>query len=277
MFRFIRNNRTSMASVAAILLLWEVAAHLAPVSPLQSSPIIPPWEQVFGRSFISMADYWRIDMWAPVPQSGGERTILGAILALGYHSLWSWTRVLCGLLIGMASGITAGIILSESRFLRRLCFVPLHILRMTPLLALIPLFQFWIGATDLSAIIFVAFGVFVPFLLGTVNAVANIPPSYIDSARTLGASGWMLQRSVILPAILPELSSTLLMCIAIAWSAVIGAEYIGVESGVGRIVIWSDFFSDTGRMMLAIVLIGIYVYASMFVVGKIQERALRWR
>jgi sulfonate transport system permease protein len=43
-----------------------------------------------------------------------------------------------------------------------------------------------------------------------------------------------------MPAIVPELCSSVLLTLGLAWSAVIGAKYIGLESGMGRIIIYAQ-------------------------------------
>jgi sulfonate transport system permease protein len=231
---------------------------------------------MFGPSLIGMSDYWRIDMWAPMPVVGGAKTYLGAFLALGYHSVLTISRLSSGLLLGAVVGTFLGLAISWSPILRKLAAAPLHMLRMFPLLAMIPLFQFWFGATNQSAIIFVAYGVGVVYFVATINAVSNVERKYIDYARTLGASKLRIYRTVIAPAILPELFSSIMLTLGLAWSAVIGAEYIAVDSGIGRMIIWAQFFSATGRMMLVTLLLTFYAGMSYLVCRRVAAHVLRW-
>ena len=92
-----------------------------------------------------------------------------------------------GLVLGGGVGVGLGLLVSMSTIARRLVATPLHILRMCPLLAMIPLFQFWLGASNGSAICYVAYGVGVVYFVGTLNAIANLPRRYIEAAQTLGA------------------------------------------------------------------------------------------
>ena len=277
--RFLGLLRERWISVLTVLVLasaWEVAAHLVPKSPLRQSPIVPPWEFVFGPALLGMSDYWKIQMWAPVPELGGAQTYLGAFLAITYHSAITLFRVASGLVLGFVGGVGLGLVVSWSPFMRRLVATPLHILRMCPLLAMVPLFQFWFGATNHSAIIYVAYGVGVVYFVGTINAVANVPQRYLESAATLGATRLQVYRWIVLPAILPELFSSIFLTLGLAWSAVIGAEYIGVESGIGRMIIWAEYFSHTGRMMLVTIFIVIYASLSYWLFRRIAARVLDW-
>ena len=273
---WLRARWISIATILVLALAWEVGGHLAPKSPLREAPIVPPWEYVFGPALLGISDYWKIQMWAPVPELGGEKTYLGAFLAMGYHSVLTLYRVAGGLVLGAVVGVVLGLLVSVSAAARRLVAMPLHILRMCPLLAMIPLFQFWLGATNWSAICYVAYGVGVVYFVGTLNAVANMPRRFIETARTFGASPLLIYWRVILPAILPELFSSIFLTLGLAWSAVIGAEYVGVDSGIGRMIIWAEFFSHTGRMVLVTIFIVVYATLSWVLMRAVAARLLAW-
>ena len=273
---YLHERWISVCAIAVFLLAWEIAGHLSPTSVLRQSPIVPPWEFVFGPSFLGMSDYWTFDVLAPVPSAGGEQTYRGAVLAIGYHSALTLMRLILGLLFGTVAGILLGLAFSWSPFLRRLASTPLHILRMFPLLAMVPLFQFWVGANTMGAVVFVAYGVGVVYFATTINAVSNMPNRYFEYAQTLGASRLRIYVSVVFPAIVPELCASVMLTLGLAWSAVIGAEYIGLDSGMGRVLIFAQYFSDTGRMTLATVVIILYASLSFMLFRRISARILRW-
>ena len=273
---YLHERWISVCAIAVFLLAWEIAGHLSPTSVLRQSPIVPPWEFVFGPSLLGMSDYWTFDVLAPVPSVGGEQTYRGAVLAIGYHSALTLMRLILGLLFGTVAGILLGLAFSWSPFLRRLASTPLHILRMFPLLAMVPLFQFWVGANTMGAVVFVAYGVGVVYFATTINAVSNMPNRYFEYAQTLGASRLRIYVSVVFPAIVPELCASVMLTLGLAWSAVIGAEYIGLDSGMGRVLIFAQYFSDTGRMTLATVVIILYAGLSFMLFRRISARILRW-
>ena len=76
------------------------------------------------------------------------------------------------------------------------------------------------------------------------------------------------------PAIQPELFSSVFLMLGLAWSAVIGAECIGIESGIGRMIIWAQFFSQTGRMALVTIVIVVYAMISFAIVKR--ARVFAW-
>jgi len=272
----LKSRAPQLLTIVAMLAGWEVAAHLAPKTPLAGTPIVPSFEEIFGPSLLGMADYWKFPFWAPITSLGGEKTYRGALLALGYHSALSIGRLAAGLIVGATFGVGGGLLVAWSPKLRRATFLPLSVFRMIPLLALIPLFQFWVGTNSAGVIAFVTVGVGAVYLVGTINAVANVPARYVDYARTLGASPAQVYLRVVLPSILPELFSSVTLTLGLAWSAVIAGEYVGIDSGLGRILIFAQFMSQTGRMALIAILLLVYAGASYVAASAVARWMLAW-
>lgn len=264
------------AVILALIVAWQIAAWLSPRTPLAQTPLVPSFDQIFGASLLGMADYWKFPFWAPITSMGGPQTYLGAALALIYHSALTFMRLAAGLVLGATFGVGLGLSIAWSAPLRRAARLPLGVFRMIPLLAMIPLFQFWVGANSAGVIAFVAIGTGSVYLIGTINAVGNVPPRYIEYAQTLGASPIRIYGKVVLPAILPELFSSVALTLGLAWSAAIAGEYVGVDSGLGRILIFAQFMSQTGRMALVALLLIVYSSASYFICNRISARLLAW-
>jgi len=272
----LKSRAPQLLTIVAMLAGWEVAAHLAPKTALAGTPIVPSFEEILGPSLLGMADYWKFPFWAPITSLGGEKTYRGALLALGYHSALSIGRLAAGLIVGATFGVGGGLLVAWSPKLRRATFLPLSVFRMIPLLALIPLFQFWVGTNSAGVIAFVTVGVGAVYLVGTINAVANVPARYVDYARTLGASPAQVYLRVVLPSILPELFSSVTLTLGLAWSAVIAGEYVGIDSGLGRILIFAQFMSQTGRMALIAILLLVYAGASYAAASAVARWMLAW-
>ena len=198
------------------------------------------------------------------------------MLAILSHSLDTMVRLYTGLVVGGVIGTALGLAVSWSRWSRRIVDLPVQIIRTLPLLAMVPLFQLWFGTYFVGKVIFVAYGVGVIFFAGTVNAVRNVPQIYIDNARTLGASRLRLYRTVILPAIFPELRATILLSLGTAWAAVLGAEYLGAQSGLGYIIVYSEQFAYLDRMFVIALLFVIYASISYALFDRLCLRLLQW-
>ena len=121
-----------------------------------------------------------------------------------------------------------------------------------------------------------AYGVGVILVAGVVNAVRNMPQIYIDNARMLGASRWRVYTTVVLPAIFPELRATILLSLGIGWAAVLGAEYLGAQSGLGYIIIYAEQFAYLDRMFLVALIFILYASVSYWLFAKLSAKMLQW-
>lgn len=239
-------------------------------------PLIPGWEYLIGNSLLRMSDYWGGGFGVPAPSKGGQPTYAAALLALASASLITFERVFAGIFFGTVSGISLGLLVATSAIARRLIAPTVHIIRMTPFLAMIPLFNLWFGANTFGILLFVAYGVAVIMFIGTVNAVRNVPNVYLQRAATVGASGVTAFRCVIIPAIFPEIRASFLLSFGLSWSLVVGGELLGAQSGLGVIVTYALQFAYTGRVLIIAALFIVYAGLSFAAFEVISQRIIEW-
>ncbi|HEX3209045.1 MAG TPA: ABC transporter permease subunit [Geminicoccaceae bacterium] len=273
---FLKRHALSILVLLAMAGVWQILSIVFTAEAVPGEPMVPGWQVVLTRTFLSLADYWEGGLGVPSVAEGAPPSYLAALLAILSHSLDTMVRLYAGLLVGGVIGTALGLAVSWSRWSRRLVDLPVQIIRTLPLLAMVPLFQLWFGTYFVGKVIFVAYGVGVIFFAGTVNAVRNVPQIYIDNARTLGASRLRLYRTVILPAIFPELRATILLSLGTAWAAVLGAEYLGAQSGLGYIIVYSEQFAYLDRMFIVALLFVIYASISYALFDRLCLRLLRW-
>jgi sulfonate transport system permease protein len=271
-----RDRWIGFGVLIAIMAIWEALSFAYPVEAAPGEPMVAGWEVLFTKTFLSMADYWPGGLGVPAVSEGAPRSYLAATLSLAIHSFDTIERLVIGLLLGGVLGLGLGLAISWSRWTRGLVDLPVQFLRTLPLLAMVPLFQLWFGTYFLGKILFVAYGTGVIIFAGAVNAVRNVPRIYIDNALTLGASRSGLYRTIILPAILPEMRSTILLSLGTGWGAVLGAEYLGAQSGLGYIIVYAGQFAYLDRMFLIALLFIVYTSISYWFIRRLTARVLEW-
>ncbi len=267
---------TSAGVVVALAALWQLASILIPYESVPGEPMVPGWQIVFTRTFLSLADYWQGGLGVEAVARGGARTYAGAALAVLSNSWDTSLRLFAGLTLGAAVGLISGLAVSWSRWSRWIVALPGQILRTFPMMALIPMFQLWFGATYLGMMLFVAFAVSVIFFTGTVNAVGNVSDIYVDYARTQGASRLQIYRTVILPAMFPELRSSILLGLGMAWTAVVAAEFLGAQTGLGQIIVYSQYFGYVDRMFLVALILLLYAAITYALFERASRRLTEW-
>ena len=148
-------------------------------------------------------------------------------------SIASLFRVSTGFLLAVVLGVPAGLLLGHSARARD-AFLPIvNFFRSLSPLAWIPFAILWLGIGDPPAIFLIFMAAFFPIVLSTTAAVANIPSVFFRVARDLGISGARLLRAVTLPAIAPQVITTLRVTAGLSWLVVVAAEMIAGRDGLG--------------------------------------------
>jgi len=266
----------ALGVLLALAVLWQVLSVLYPVEAQPGEPMVPGWQVLATRTLLSMADYWRGGFGVTPVSEGGQRSYLAAMLSLVDNSIDTLVRLYIGWTLGAVAGLLLGLAVSWSAWTRRLVDPGAQFLRTLPLLAMVPLFQLWFGSYFIGKIAFVGYGVGVLWFAGTINAVGNVAQIHIDNARTLGAGKLHLYRTVVLPAILPELRSTLFVSLAAAWGAELGAEYLGAQSGLGYIIVFAQQFAYLDRMFLVALLLIVYTSLGFAAFDRLTAWMTRW-
>jgi sulfonate transport system permease protein len=271
-----RQQLVSLSVFAALAIGWEILSFVYTVEAQPGEPMVAGWGTLFTGTLLSLSDYWQGGFGVPAVADGAARSYPAALLSILSHSLATLARLVSGLLLGGVLGLALGLAVSWSPWSRRLVQLPTQFLRALPLLAMVPLFQLWFGTYFFGQVLFVSYGVGMIVFAGVVNAVRNVPQIYIDNARVLGASRSRLYRTVILPAILPAMRSVVLLSLGAGWGAVLAAEYLGAQSGLGYIIVYAQQFGLLDRMFLIALLFILYTSASYWAIERLFTRLLAW-
>jgi ABC-type nitrate/sulfonate/bicarbonate transport system permease component len=256
----------SWTTLVVLVVLWEVAALVLRGTVAHSDTILPPLEDVLFRALPSFGVMW-------TGEGGGFASYQNAFLVLAQHASYTVGRVLGGSVIGIALGLAAGILLARHRRARDLIWPTLQILRPIPHMAIIPLFMVWFGGREVGVWTYIIWAIFSMMVVYVLEAVRNVSPLLQDYARTQGASESQIYRTVILPAMIPSLVGSVKVALGVSWAISLGAEFIGTQYGLGRLLILSQTFLDTGRM---IVLAIIYVGLGLTINKALSVAADRW-
>ena len=196
----------AIVTPATLVLLW---AGLASANLFPSSLFPHPWDVARGL----------------VLEFRSGRLVNDAIASL--------FRVSAGFLLAVALGVPAGLVLGHSARARDACLPIVNFFRSLSPLAWIPFAILWLGIGDPPAIFLIFMAAFFPIVLSTTAAVANIPSVFFRVARDLGISGARLLSAVTLPAIAPQVITTLRVTAGLSWLVVVAAEMIAGRDGLG--------------------------------------------
>ncbi|GAA0843922.1 ABC transporter permease [Streptosporangium amethystogenes subsp. fukuiense] len=184
--------------------------------------------------------------------------------------------LMLGYLGGSLAGILLGVLLGSIRKLRTAIEPIISALYTVPKLAVLPLLLMVFGLGMTPKVLLVAFGVFFIVVISTMSAVAGIPEGYLEPARSFGASRLQTFRHVTLPAMVPEVFTSLRIAIGTAVLLVIGIEFVQGRDGLGFLIwnSWQVFLAD--RMYAGIVTVSLIGVALQSAVTWIGRRVAPW-
>lgn len=243
----------SIASVLAVLLLWQASGSLGWVDPLMLPPPTELWHTL-----------------VELTQEGYRQT------PLWQHLLTSTLRALVAFVVAILVGVPLGLSMGLSATLSATLNPFVQFLRPLPKIALVPLVIVWFGIGEGAKFFLIFIATVLSIVVGAAAAVAHISQARLRAAQTLGASRRQLFSHVVLPHALPELFTTVRLAIGIGWTSLIAAEMVAANSGLGWMVINAGSYLRTDVVMLGILLLGLIGY--LFDVGLVllQRRYAPW-
>jgi len=241
------------ATIALLLVLWELLPHFFPVQ--QGTRL---FFTVPSRIFATLWQMFATGaIWAPLGVSASAFAI--------------------GLALAIAVGLPLGILLGRSATLNSMFDPFVTALNATPRLVFLPLLMLWLGIGLWSKVAVVFAGALFPLLINTHEGVRNADKLLINVVRSFGATGWDVARLVVIPNALPFIVVGLRLAIGRAILGVVVAEFFGAQDGLGVVMVRaaSSFNVD-------VVFAGLIVFAGLSLmmtglVKLIENRMSRWR
>lgn len=242
-FRLGRHTLLAISWLVPVLLLvvWETLARRGFIEP----HLLPAPSKVIATAY--------------------KLTVSGTLL----HDLSvSLLRALTGFAIGGVIGFALGTTVGFSRFAEALIDRSVQMVRAIPFLAVLPLVIVWFGVGEGQKIFLVALGVAFPIYVNTVLGIRQVDPKLVELGRVQGLGSWELIRRIILPGALPSILTGVRFSLATAWLALVVAETIGAQAGLGFLALDAREFLRTDVIVLTVV-----IYA---LIGVAADSLARW-
>lgn len=128
-----------------------------------------------------------------------------------------------------------------------------------------------------GAVFIIALGVWFSVTLATITGIRNVNKSYFEVASTLGAKSNELVRKIAIPSALPSIFQGLIAGMSSACNALIVAEMLGVESGLGWYITWKSSWADYSSMVGAIILLASTFILVNYALKRLSNKTLKWK
>lgn len=226
------SRRTStlirLLAIAVALVAWEVVAGY-----VWPSAFIPSLSQTVKRGYELLAN--------------GQLVI---------HTAASLKRIMLGFLIGSAIGAPLGLLMGSIPFVRAFLDPYVQFLRFIPSIAWLTPAVIWFGIGEMSKVIIIIYTTIFIVVINTAIGVLNVSPNKIWAARMLGATPVQTFVRVIVPATVPYMLTGMMLAMTGSFTAVVAAEMVGANAGLGFLIYDSRLWMDTRAIFVAILLLG---------------------
>jgi len=198
------------------------------------------------------------------------------------HSFWigvvvTMKRMLVGYSLAVVLGMILGLGVASNKFLEETVGGLLVSLQSLPSICWIPLAVLWFGLTEKAILFVVLMGSLLSVTIAMEDGRKQMPKIYSMAGCNLGASGFRLFWSVLLPASLPFIVSGLKQGWAFGWRSLIQAEMIFLSLGLGQLLMMGRDLNDMNQVIAVMILIIILGFIIDGLVFRTMERKLQER
>lgn len=256
--RIARRKRQVLAGQAAIFVVivagWQVAALTGFIDPF-----------FFGSPWGIVLRLWD---WA--------------LNGTAYGSFWEQIAVtleesLLGFLVGVGSGIVAGVALGEIPYLAAVVGPYIKIVNALPRIVLGSIFVMWLGLGLPSKVMLAAVLVFFVVFFNAFQGVRSVDRNLISNARILGATRLQVVRHVVIPSALTWIIASLHVALGFSIIGAIVGEFLGSERGLGLVIATAQNTFDANGVFGAMLVIGLLALSAEWLMSRLEKRLLAWQ
>ncbi|WP_055713213.1 ABC transporter permease [Streptomyces torulosus] len=189
----------------------------------------------------------------------------------------SLRRVAAGLVLGAVVGTGLALLSGLFRVGEDLVDASVQMLRTVPFVGLIPLFIIWFGIGEAPKVAIITLGVSFPLYLNVYAGIRGVDSQLIEAGESLGLSRWGLVRHVVLPGALPGAMTGLRYSLGIAWLALVFAEQINADAGIGFLMVQARDFLRTDVIVVCLIVYAFLGLLADFIVRSLERLLLQWR
>jgi len=192
------------------------------------------------------------------------------------HLFVSLYRIGVGLALAIGIGVLLGIGMARLDPVENFFEVLLALTYPIPKTALVPLAILWLGVGTQTAILIVFLACLLPIVMNAYNAAENVDQNLVWAAKMMGTEGRQLFVKVVIPATVPEIMTGIRQAVPIAFIALVSAELIASDQGIGYLILTAGQIGNYATMFANIVVISAVAYFAVRGFELLRERVLVW-
>lgn len=198
----------------------------------------------------------------------------GAVI--GAHAWMSAKEAVTAYVLALIMGVPLGLAMGWFTVIRGMFRPVFELIRPIPPIAWIPLCIFWFGIGIWGKVFIIWIAGIVPFTINSWAGVNMTNPTFIQMARTCGATDWQIFTQICIPSALPMVFGALQIALAYCWTNLVGAELLAADSGLGFLIEMGRRLALPQMVVLGMVTVGVGGALIGVVVDLLERRLLAW-
>lgn len=259
---FKKSARNFVAPVAALvvaLVLWQLFSAITNSLPGPIQVLQETWDPLIICPFF-VGD-----------EAFGWNGLAGGDVGLGWQAVASLIRVAIGYFLAAIVGILVGVVIGASPMLYDAVDPMFQVLRTVPPLAWLPIALAIFKDSGPAGIFIIFVTAIWPIIYNSAVGVKQTPQDYKNVAKVLRLSSKEYFFSILLPSIVPYMFTGLRLGIGLAWLAIVAAEMLRGDTGIG-FFIWNSYNSgNLSEVILALFYIGLIGFLLDRMVGLLSK------
>lgn len=189
--------------------------------------------------------------------------VVASLQRLIVHNGFLWdigisiTRILVSFAIACAIAIPLGICMGTFGTVEAFFNPFVSAWRYLPAPSFIPLLLMWFGTGEGSKLSLLIIGVIFFLITLIMDHTRAVRMELLETSMTLGGSRSQILWTVVVPAVMPDVVTSMRQMLAVSWTYLVIAEIMAPTTGIGAMMMRAKRFLETPDILAGIAVIGL--------------------
>lgn len=242
-------------------------------------PYVVPPALALGALLVAW-ELWTRVAEVPVYIVPGPRVVLARLFGdIGFfagHGAITLMEAIAGFLLGASVAIAGATLMAHSRFLERSLFPIAVLVKVTPIVAVAPLFVIWFGFGSLPKVLIASLITFFPVMVNALTGFRSVNPGALDFLHSLDASRTQVFLKLRAPSSLPYLFAAFRIAIPLSVIGAVVGEWFSGDRGLGSVIIVAHNNLDMPTMFSAVASLAVMGISLTVATWYLERRVLFW-
>ena len=204
------------------------------------------------------------------------QALFGDIGFFARHGAVTLGEAMGGFALGAAVAIAGATIMAHSRTAERSLFPLAVLVKVTPIVAVAPLFVIWFGFGTLPKVMIASLITFFPVLVNALTGLRSVNPGALDFFQSVHASRAEIFIKLRAPSALPYLFAAFRITVPLAVIGAVIAEWFTGDRGLGSVIVVAHNNLDMPVLFSAVLTLAFIGISLTILTWYLEKRLLFW-